>query len=69
MRGASYPTSKTMMMSASPGRHWPACTSRVTTSRSWASVTVVASSDGPGRIASSAAVQDVRSVSSAATKE
>ncbi len=54
---------------ASPGRHCPACTSRVTTSRSWVAVTAVASSHGPSRIAAGRAVQDVRPVSRAATKE
>ncbi|MEV5578070.1 hypothetical protein AB0L39_05855 [Streptomyces parvus] len=49
--------------------HCLACTSRVTTSRSWAAVTAVASSDVPTRIASSAAVRDGRPVSSAATRE
>ena len=56
-------------MSGSPSRQCPASMIRITTSRTWAAVTAVASSAGPSRTASSGSVHDVRPGSSAATTE
>ena len=52
MRGASYPASKTIRMSRSPGFHRPISMRSVTTRRTWAAVTSATSSAGPSRSAS-----------------
>ncbi len=69
MRGASYPASSTTSTSGSPGFHWPAATSRSTTSRICTVVTAATSAPGSRRTASSTAVHEVRPVSNAATME
>jgi hypothetical protein len=56
-------------MSGSPSRQCPAAMIRVTTLRTCAAVTSVASSAGPSRTASSGSVQEVRPGSSAAMTE
>ena len=68
-RVRSYPASKITTMSGSPSRQCPASMIRITTSRTWAAVTAVASSAGPSRTASSGSVHEVRPGSSATTTE